>query len=230
MRAMKRTSKAGTIAGLTAALIMMVMAMAVPGWAQRGAAGRAPMSAVRIAPAVRLAPLASGRVGTSLNPNFAPINGVPGLGFDFQHLAAVRPLVRDRFGREHRQFTPIIFAGLPYYASFDTGAPYYYSGDSQQEDSAQPYAAPLYPVGGLSPAEQPAVATQPASPVQELAPLVLVRRDGQVLFVVAFAVSGDRLTYITSEGTRRSFPVAELDKDSTRQMNDVNGTTVSLPD
>jgi len=28
-------------------------------------------------------------VATPLNPNFEPINGVPGLGFDFPHLAAV---------------------------------------------------------------------------------------------------------------------------------------------
>jgi hypothetical protein len=60
--------------------------------------------------------------------------------------------------------------------------------------------------------------------------LILVRRDGQILQTVAFMASGDRLTYITSNGTRRSFPIAELDKDATRQMNDASGTTVALPE
>jgi len=60
--------------------------------------------------------------------------------------------------------------------------------------------------------------------------LILVRRDGQILQAVAFTTSGDRLTYITSNGIRRSFPIVELDKDATRQMNDAGGTTVALPD
>src|SRR5438045_3886222 len=40
-----------------------------------------------------LSPLA-----TPLNPSFAPINGVPGLGFDFPHMAAVGRGSRNRFG------------------------------------------------------------------------------------------------------------------------------------
>jgi hypothetical protein len=80
----------------------------------------------------------------------------------------------------------------------------------------------------------PAAPAQEASPttpdpVRDVGDFILVRRDGQVALAAAFTTSGDRLTYITREGTRRSFPVAELDTVATRQMNDANGTTLSLP-
>jgi hypothetical protein len=70
----------------------------------------------------------------------------------------------------------------------------------------------------------------PAPPPPELGQLILVRRDGQVLLAVAFTTNRGQLTYITRDGTRRSFPVSELDKDATRQMNEANGTSVSLPE
>jgi hypothetical protein len=60
--------------------------------------------------------------------------------------------------------------------------------------------------------------------------LILVRSDGEVLLAVAFTVRNGQLTYITNEGTKRSFPVSELDKQATQQMNDANGTSVSLPE
>ena len=58
---------------------------------------------------------------------------------------------------------------------------------------------------------------------------ILVRRDGQVAMAVAFTTTGNRLTYISREGTRRSFSLSELDRDATLQMNEANGTTLTLP-
>ena len=178
-------------------------------------------------------------VGTPLNPNFAPINGVPGLGFDFPHLAAIsRP--SHRFGHNrgfNSFFTPILFDSLPLYypfdTGFDTGTPDYYAEGAQQPQyimvQPQPQLQPITP----PPAEIAPRATEPqtpAPPPPELGQLILVRRDGQVLLAVAFTANRGQLTYITREGTRRSFPVSELDKDATRQMNDANGTSVSLPE
>jgi hypothetical protein len=85
--------------------------------------------------------------------------------------------------------------------------------------------------GALAPAENAPSAALPAPvPPPELGQLILVRRDGKVLLAVAFTVRNGELTYVTTEGARRSFPVSELDKEATRQMNDANGTSVSLPD
>jgi hypothetical protein len=85
--------------------------------------------------------------------------------------------------------------------------------------------------GALAPAEDaPGADLSIPLPPPELGQLILVRRDGKVLLAVAFTVRDGDVTYVTTEGTRRSFPVSELDKEATRQMNDANGTSVSLPD
>jgi hypothetical protein len=192
---------------------------------QRGSLGSAPSG---LRPGF-VSPL----VGTPLNPNFAPIRGVPGLGFDFQHLAAIERPFRDRFGRRHRGlfFTPLFFDALPISYPYDTEYPYesgipdYYTGAAQEPQFVIPPQQ--------APAETTPRATEPqtpAPPPPELGQLILVRRDGRVLLAVAFTTNRGQLTYITQEGTRRSFPLSELDKDATRQMNDANGTSVSLPE
>ncbi len=183
-------------------------------------------------------------VGTPLNPNFAPIWGWPGLGFNAQHPGAIGHPFLNRFGRG-RGLVPF----YPYFAPlFDTlpldydsdygGDEYPYGYDNQYPASSS--AVPDYytqqpqfmiPQPGRAPAEsEPSAALSARVPPPELGQLILVRRDGKVLLAVAFTVRNGDLTYVTTEGARRSFPVSELDKEATRQMNDANGTSVSLPD
>jgi hypothetical protein len=168
-------------------------------------------------------------VATPLNPSFFPINGVPGLGFDFPHLAAVSRGFPQQFAVLNNGFspffTPIFFD--PFAFSEAGVIP-----DEEQRQPIflvpQPQQQPATPPAEAAP-QQSAAPQAPPSPPPELGQLILVRGDGQVLLAVAFTVRNGQLTYITSEGTRRSFPVSELDKDATRQMNDANGTSVSLP-
>lgn len=172
---------------------------------------------------------------TPLNPNFGPIHGVPGLGFDFPHLAAVSRGFGHRFGafgpRNGGFFTPLFFDSLPLYYPYDSGVPDDYAEAEQQPQfvvippQPQPNVAPR----GESAPRESATPQVPPPPPPELGQLILVRSDGQVLLAVAFTANHGQLTYITREGLRRSFPVSELDKDATRQMNDANGTSVSLP-
>jgi hypothetical protein len=186
------------------------------------------------ASSVRRAPL----VGTALVPNFAPIPGgsaaVPGLGFDYDHVVAVGRSRRTPSGRPHRaQFvTPIFFdAGLPLYDYADLG----YDTQLQPQQPGTPTVIvlqpPPQPAEMQPPPAAPAPDAAPATPdpVRDVGDFILVRRDGQVALAAAFTTSGDRLTYVTREGTRRSFPVAELDTVATRQMNDANGTTLTFP-
>lgn len=173
-------------------------------------------------------------VATPLNPNFEPVNGVPGLGFDFPHLAAVSRGLPQRFVFMNNGFfpffTPIFFDSLPLYYPSEAGIPDYYSEAGQQPIFI--LTQPPQPQPGVAPPAEttPRAPQVPAPPPPELGQLILVRRDGQVLLAVAFTANHGQLTYITREGTRRSFPVSELDKDATRQMNDTNGTSVSLPE
>jgi hypothetical protein len=187
-------------------------------------------------------------VGPPLNPNFAPIRGVPGLGFDRQHLAANEHPFLNRFGRGrglfpfYPYFAPLFLDTLPldYDAysgnedpnGYDNGdpasssaVPDYYTQGAQQPQFMIPQP------GATAPAESaPSDALATQAPPPELGQLILVRRDGKVLLAVAFTVRNGNLTYVTTDGARRSFPLNELDKEATRQMNDANGTSVSLPD
>jgi len=174
-------------------------------------------------------------VATPLNPSFAPINGVPGLGFDFPHLAAVNR-GSGRFGSFGFRggfpsfFTPIFFDPLPLYYPFETETPDYYTAGAQGPQFLTPSPQqPIAPAPAQMAPREPATPPAPPQPPPELGQLILVRKDGQILLAVAFTVRNGQLTYISNDGTRRSFLVSELDKDATRQMNDANGTSVSLP-
>jgi hypothetical protein len=186
-------------------------------------------------------------VGTPLNPNFAPLRGVPGLGFDFPHLAAIQGPSRGRFGRGDRDrdrggfFTPVFFDGgfplyypgdYPYDTQYpnDTAVPDNYTGAAQRPIFVIPQPQPNTSAPADTSPRQAATPQAPPPPPPELGQLILVRSDGEVLLAVAFTVRNGQLTYITNEGTKRSFPVSELDKQATQQMNDANGTSVSLPE
>ena len=197
----------------------LLIACAAPGWGQsRGGARR--LGGASRAPMVRVAP----RVARPLNRNFVSFNRAPGLGSGHTQLAAIRT-TRDRFGRLHRVrvITPIYFiSGYPGYYPYDYGY------DDVSYDTAQ-QPAPAY-VEQPAPLPSESAVAAPEVPVPDVGQFNLVRKDGQVVLADAFTISGDRLTYITPDGARRSFPIAELDKENTRQRNDANGTTVTLPD
>src|SRR6185295_177072 len=78
-------------------------------------------------------------------------------------------------------------------------------------------------------AESSPPAAAPADPLPELGDFIFVRRDGQIISAAAFTAYRDRLTYITRDGSRHSFPIAELDKDATLQINDAKGTPLVFP-
>lgn len=170
--------------------------------------------------------------GTPLSPNFAPIGGRPRHG--------LHPF-ENQFGRGRGLFPyySIFFDTLPldYDAYYGDQYPYGYDNQYPPESSAVPdyYTQQpqfMIPQPGTVPPAESAPSAPAATPVPppELGQLILVRRDGKVLLAVAFTVRNGELTYVTTEGTRRTFPLSELDKEATRQMNDANGTSVSLPD
>lgn len=221
-------------------------------------------TAVRPATAFRIS--SSGHVVSGFTPfGYTAGNGggigVPGLGFDYPHLAAISGSLRGESGRgfERRRHSgqgyivPIFYGGYPYY-------PYYYDSsldydEPEQQDQQQPYQAQPYPPEQqpqiiviqepVPAAAQQAVDPQgsdagndagqsavlpraPEAPAPSVGELVLIRKDGQVLFATAFTVVGNQLRYVTTEGILRKFPVAELDSDATQQMNEARGNPVQI--
>jgi hypothetical protein len=61
--------------------------------------------------------------------------------------------------------------------------------------------------------------------VRDVGEFILVRRDGKILFASVYSIIGSDIRYVTPEGFRHTLPVAELDVDATRAMNEARGTT-----
>jgi hypothetical protein len=174
------------------------------------------------------------RLGDTAFANFGSIADgafpVPGLGFDYVHLAAVNP--RFRATDSPRHIIPIIPIGFPFLPA--QVAPQIIVVQQppvvvlQQPATAE---EPSERVGrGLSLEPTDGVAApRPAEPQREVGEFVLVRLNGTLVFAVAFSAEGNQLIYITREGVRRSLPLAELDVDATRRMNEERGTSFRSP-
>jgi hypothetical protein len=191
---------------------------------------------------------ASGRVSSFFVPDarsfsLDSISGVPGLGFDFPHLAAISGAAGNpsfQFGRDGRRgqgtFVPILFGGYPYYYD-DTGAD---QGEQPAVQQTQPQpqiiviqqpvsaqqSADSANVAGNDSASAPA--PQEVEPVPDVGDFILVRRDGRILFASVFSVVGAQLQYVTPEGIRRTLAMADLDAGATQQMNEARGTEVQF--
>lgn len=186
----------------------------------------------------------NGRIATGFPPtgNFGDFESddVPGLGFDYVHLAAIGGALRNgRFDHHDHLgggfFAPILFGGYG-------GYPFYYddSGYEQPVQPAQPQPQIIViqqpgpaqpPADSGSEAARPATATsapQTSEPIRDVGEFILVRRDGRILFASMFSVVGEHVRYVTPEGMRRTIPVADLDPDATEQMNEARGTTVQI--
>lgn len=167
---------------------------------------------------------------------------VPGLGFDYAHLAAVgggRGRGGSRFGDRNRRRNFIAyfpFFGGGYYEPLfpeeydDTGAEPDYEADGAEPDyypqgpppPPADYYARNYPPAPSAPVE----AEAPAKPADEY---VFVRRDGTLFFAVAYAWENSTLRYVTGEGLRRSVDESVLDLDATKQFNEQRGLIFRLP-
>ncbi len=157
---------------------------------------------------------------------------VPGLGFDFAHVAALNHNFRGTASPPN--FTPIVPIVFPLFPA--QVAPQIIVVQQPppvvilQPQPAVVEEAPQRPARRV-PAEslESDAAARAPEPPHEAAEYVLVRRDGRLLFTVAFSTDGRLLAYITREGIRRSVPLPDLDLEATRRMNEERGITVHLP-
>jgi hypothetical protein len=160
----------------------------------------------------------------SLETNFD--DAVPGLGFDFVHLAAVHPN-----GFRHRRFSSVggffpFFSGgfvIPSIPTVEEEA----AGDEADEVVEQ---TPRRVVHVIQPEPQP-VSNGPSyqGPTQQSEEYVFVRRDGTVFFAVAYSWENGALRYITNQGLRGTLTREALDLGATQQFNEQRGLSFRLP-
>jgi len=190
----------------------------------------------------------SGRVSSVFAPagnsfGLDSISGVPGLGFDFPHLAAISGAAGNssiQFGRDGRRgqgtFVPIFFGGYPYYYD-DLGSDQAEQPAVQQAQPQpqiiviqQPVPAQLGADSGNDTGNPSASVSAPqaAAPIPDVGDFILVRKDGRIFFASVFSVVGAQLHYVTPEGIRHTLAMSDLDAGATQQMNEARGTEVQF--
>jgi hypothetical protein len=162
--------------------------------------------------------------------NGVDFSDVPGLGFDYPHLAAVSGNRRFHGSR------------------FDGGFPFGFSGfllsppvivdDAAALDPqpAEEESANDAPIAQRSPRRsrisralpEPEADSAPA-PVPDVEQYVFVRRDGSLVFAVAYAWENGTLRYVTPDGLRRTIERDALDINATQQFNEQRGLNFRLP-
>ncbi len=162
---------------------------------------------------------------------------VPGLGFDFAHLAALNgnfrasAMISAGTPQHVTQFVPFafpFFSSPPQVIVVQQPPVVIVQQPAVSDEAPEEPRKPARRSRRVEPREE-AEPAPPPEPPREVGEFILVRRDGSVVLAVAFSTEGERLTYITREGVRRSLPLAELDIETTRQMNEARGTTLRLP-
>ncbi|HVB35088.1 MAG TPA: hypothetical protein VNJ52_12050 [Patescibacteria group bacterium] len=166
------------------------------------------------------------------------LNPIPGLGFDFTHLAAVNSGLAIRaFIDPVTEHELAVAESLPEQApagvgffptfGFDGAIPATVATSQPQVIVVQEPV--LQPARAATPAAPPpAAAAAPPAPPLPVGELYLVRRDGGVIRAIAFSEQDGQIVYITKGGMRRSMALDELDIDATEERNAERGTILHL--
>jgi hypothetical protein len=173
------------------------------------------------------------------------LNPVPGLGFDYEHLAAinsnlgVRALIdpvtqlrlaqAERLLRDSGGVTPVFLGGYGDYGDYgDYGSQPVAAQQPQPQIIVLQQPAPQPAPEAEAPAPEPVAAPAP-EPRPDADQFILVLRDGSRITAVAFSRQDSRIVYITPEGNRRSLAISGLDAAATIRVNEERGTSLQLP-
>jgi hypothetical protein len=161
---------------------------------------------------------------------FSTQNNVPGLGFDFPHLAAVNP----RHGRRRGFFggdVPFGFGGgflMSPEIVVENPQAVEEAQQAAPEDSTQ---ANAIGVDGARDSQRTYVprTNPPPEPPVDTSEYVFVRRDGGLLFAVAYSWDNGTLRYVTRDGVRKTVTQDALDMIATQQFNEQRGLSFRVP-
>jgi hypothetical protein len=159
---------------------------------------------------------------------------VPGLGFDYAHVAALHPNGihgHDHNRRNNSAFFPLFFGGGYYLPIFPDDVDEAPATEAQAVDNGQyePPQPALRPGDYDSRQNRPPVPSRDVIAEDQPEPYVFVRRDGTLFFATAYAWENDTLRYITAEGLRHSVTADKLDLNATQQFNEQRGLSFRVP-
>jgi hypothetical protein len=207
--------------------------------ARRPVAG-GPVSPAAVPTPLPLSPAVNAFGGTPISLGEL-LNPVPGLGFDFTHLAAINsnlavqaiidPLTQHQLALALRlpRVQPVAFWGFGGYGGY-AESPVYVQPAQPQIIVLQQPVPQAAPATEVAPAPSPEAAAQPAPPLPDIGQFLLVERDGQVIHAVAFSIVGNQVVYITADGLRHTIALEQIDQRLTEQRNAERGTMLHLND
>jgi hypothetical protein len=156
-------------------------------------------------------------------------NMIPGLGFDFEHVAALLPSpCRNRVNTGAVWPWPYYGGGMyvPGYGYGNGGQAGEQAAENTNEEQHVDQGALRYSPPAANSSGN--IAAGPAS--QSTIEFAFVRRDGTVFFAAAYSWQKDKLQYVTEDGLRRMVvPLANLDLDATERLNDERGVSFHRP-
>jgi hypothetical protein len=172
--------------------------------------------------------------------------GAPGLGFDYEYLAAtsgnlavealINPVTQAELALAARTrrngigSSAYILGGYGYYpAEYD-------SAQAEPQAAADPPAASPQPQVFIiqqpsrrnEASADPSLGDDPAPQAEPTSPMTLVLKNGSHIDAVAFTRQGDKIVYITGNGSRSTLAVADVDAAATTKLNDDRGTPLNL--
>lgn len=169
------------------------------------------------------------------------LNNVPGLGFDYTHLAALNGNLGQRafidpvtqqdiaLAEQLSRSSPAFNGGfIPFWGGYGYSEPVV---EEEPQPQQQPQVIVLEQPVPQRPASTPPPQAAPAeqqSQLPDVGEFTLVLHDGTKIKAVAFSRQDDQIVYITSDGVRNSFPVSDLDATATQQLNQQHGTPLHL--
>ena len=176
------------------------------------------------------------------------LNPVPGLGFDYHHLSVINqdlgikalidPATEWRLAEARRVLRGSRFSGPGFYildggsyspVSDDSSDAATQTADSDPSAQQQSQVIVVQAPQSQPPDDNSSVQEQSEEQIPDVGQFTLVLRNGRQLEAVAFSHVNDEIVYITTDGSRRSFPATDLNSDATVQINVERGTPLQLP-
>ena len=133
-------------------------------------------------------------------------------------------------------FVPVYWgAGGGYYAPDSSAAPQDDSSNeatiepANSENKQQPQIIVLQPSsqGADNPVE-PEASAEPQPKLPDVGEFTLVFKNGKKTEAVAYTRQGDRIVYVTKDGTRHFVDVADIDLATTQRVNEASGASFQL--
>jgi|GEM_PF-857525 len=168
------------------------------------------------------------------------LNGVPGLGFDYSHLAAINQFAGERaivdpVTQHELAITEQLLqdeqgvgtsAFIPFYGAATYSQPVEYEQQPPPQIIVLQQPAPQTQSGAQT--APPAAVAPEQTPLPPVGEFTLILKTGEQIKAVAFTRQGDSIVYITKDGTRASFPELQLDVAATEKINEQHGTPLKL--